>query len=215
MGFVKSDWDALTSLVSDTLRRSRLDDTNGSLPICLDVGGGVGPLRDVVTDHGFHYVNLDICYSPGVDIVADAHNLPFADHSVDMVISTNSLEHVVNAWTVVKEIVRVMKLGAHLIVLIPFLHPFHGDDVARFTAYGLRKLLAPLIIERIETPSHIFTSSLGILIGVVFWKLRLPGISDLARNYLSLGDRWLSRIGLRFESWAHSYLVLASKQEQT
>ena len=174
------------------------------------MGGGGGELRAPITGRGFRYVNVDIDRRAGVDIRADAHALPVATASADLVVSTNSLEHVVNAWDVAQEIVRVMKPGARAVILVPFLHPFHGDDVARYTAYGLRQLLRPLVVERVEAPSHLLTFA-GVFLGVVFSKLHLPWLAGLARDGLSLGDRALTRAGITCESWAHSYLVVASK----
>jgi SAM-dependent methyltransferase len=210
VGFIRADrlaFERALVLAAADLRRGR---AGSAPPLCVDVGGGGGELRAPTTAAGLRYVNVDIERRPGVDVVADAHALPVAAASVDLVVSTNSLEHVVNAWEVTREIVRVMKPGARALILIPFLHPFHGDDVARYTAYGLRQLLRPLVVERVDAPSHLFTFA-GVFLGVALSKLGLPWLAGLARDGLSLGDQALTRLGIRCESWAHSYLVVASK----
>src|SRR5687767_6894053 len=139
MGFVKADWDAFTERV-ETIAQERRVAPSPRLPICLDIGGGSGPLRQLLRRHHFRYVNVDLRRSAGVDVTADVHQLPFETGSIDFIISTNCLEHVTRPWVVIPEITRVMKPGAPFAALVPFLHPFHGDDVARFTAFGLRSL---------------------------------------------------------------------------
>lgn len=212
MGFVRADWNAFVRAMQYATAPAPRRGSGRRVPVCLDVGGGQGELRNMVAANGFRYVNLDIAPGAGVDVVADAHAMPIASESVELVITTNALEHMVNAWDVTREMFRVMKAGGRLVILVPFLHPFHGDDVARYSAHGLRKLLSPLLIESLEVPSHVMTI-IGVSIGVVFWKLRLYTMCRLARDWLSLGDRVLSSLGLRFESWAHSYLVVARKPE--
>jgi SAM-dependent methyltransferase len=209
MGFVKADWKAFTDRV-DSLARQRRTPASSQQPVCLDIGGGSGPLRQLLTRHEFRYVNVDLRRMSGVDVIADVHALPFESASVDLIVSTNCLEHVTKAWIVIPEITRVMKRGAPFAALVPFLHPFHGDDVARFTAYGLKSLLAPLVIEQISVPTHVLTL-MGLLPSAMLQRAGLPRASAMLRDGCSVMDTWLTRMGLGFESWAHSYLIVASK----
>jgi ubiquinone/menaquinone biosynthesis C-methylase UbiE len=48
--------------------------------------------------------------------VADAHNLPFADHSFDLTVSTEVLEHVVNPSRAIREMKRVTVPGGTVII---------------------------------------------------------------------------------------------------
>jgi ubiquinone/menaquinone biosynthesis C-methylase UbiE len=212
MGFVKADWLAFTRCV-ETLTRDERPGLERGRRICLDVGGGTGPLREFVAARQYRYVNVDMRSVRGVNVVADVHWLPFESDSIDLVVSTNCLEHVTNAWKVIPEIHRVMKSGARLAALVPFLHPFHGDDVARFTAYGLRTLLAPLQVEAITVPTHIVTL-IGLIPSAALQRLNLPTASAAVRDWSSMVDRWLTRRGLGFDSWAHSYLIVATKQNE-
>jgi SAM-dependent methyltransferase len=90
------------------------------------------------------YVNLDLFPMPGVDVAADAHDLPFAAARFQRIECDAVLEHVHDPGRVVQELVRVLAPGGYLHLVTPFCHPFHEypKDYRRFTLDGL-KLLAP------------------------------------------------------------------------
>lgn len=83
---------------------------------------------------------VDIEARPGVDLVADAHNLHMVkDNSVDLVTSVSVLEHVRQPQTVMKEIYRILKPGGLIYINVPFVFPFHADpdDFYRFSYKGV------------------------------------------------------------------------------
>lgn len=85
-------------------------------------------------------VCVDIEDGPGVDLVADAHDLnKVEDNSVDFVISISVLEHVTYPQKVVKEMHRILKPGGLVYISVPFIFPFHADpsDFYRFTYRGV------------------------------------------------------------------------------
>jgi len=71
-----------------------------------------------------------------------AHDLPFADHSLDAVIAQAVLEHVADPWRCANEIHRVLKPGGLVYAETPFMQQVHGGryDFTRFTALGHRRL---------------------------------------------------------------------------
>lgn len=86
-------------------------------------------------------VCADIEAGPGVDLVADAHDMHMVpDNSIDCVISVSTLERVRYPQRVVKEILRILKPGGVVYVSVPFVFPFHSDpyDNYRFSAHGTR-----------------------------------------------------------------------------
>lgn len=85
------------------------------------------------------YVNLDILPFPGVDLLADAEQLPFADNLFQRVECDAVLEHVRHPRRVMREIERVLQPGGFAHIVTPFCHPFHEypRDYRRFTPDGL------------------------------------------------------------------------------
>src|SRR4051812_10778756 len=56
-----------------------------------------------------NYVGVDFQEGPGVDLIGNAHDIPFEDATFDLVISTEMLEHDDQFWLSLKEINRVLK----------------------------------------------------------------------------------------------------------
>jgi ubiquinone/menaquinone biosynthesis C-methylase UbiE len=83
---------------------------------------------------------------PGKDSESkgDAQRLLFASNSFDLIVSSDTLEHFLQPAVVLGEVTRVLKGGARLIIWVPFLHPFHGDDYFRYPPLGLRSLMEAL-----------------------------------------------------------------------
>jgi SAM-dependent methyltransferase len=80
-----------------------------------------------------------------VDVRGDAMRLPFADESLDGVISTYVLEHVQCPDQAVAEMYRVLKPGGIMYIETPFMFGFHGhmhaySDYTRWTFKGLERL---------------------------------------------------------------------------
>lgn len=107
----------------------------------LNLGSGVGRFDHYISPD-IKMINLDINPdAPGVDIVADAHRLPFDDASIDIVYSIAVLEHVKKPWVVASEITRILKPGGHVALELPFLNVIHDtEDYFRFTDKGIRSL---------------------------------------------------------------------------
>lgn len=85
----------------------------------LDVGCGVGePSLMPLHNMGYNIVGLDISdrhlgFCRGLNVIlGDAHNIPFASDSFDLVIATEVLEHVPYPDTVVLEVKRVTRKWA-------------------------------------------------------------------------------------------------------
>ena len=92
-----------------------------------------------------NYKILDKIPDHHPDIVADIHNLPFADNSLDAIICIAVLEHVEEPQRAMKEIYRVLKAGGYCFLYVPFLfyyHPMSGyyKDFYRFTYDGVEYL---------------------------------------------------------------------------
>ncbi len=89
-------------------------------------------------------LNIDIFSYAEVDMVADCTKLPFADGSIDCVVSNAVLEHVTNPEAFIKEAYRVLKPGGTIISGVPFIQGFHAspNDYYRWTDKGLEYMHA-------------------------------------------------------------------------
>jgi len=87
-------------------------------------------------------VQTDVAFAPGVDAIADAHDLPFPDGAFDLVVAVAVLEHVADPQRCVAEMRRVLGVGGHVLAVTPFLQPVHmgAYDFTRFTPIGHRRL---------------------------------------------------------------------------
>lgn len=79
--------------------------------VVLDIGSQDvnGTMRNVAPVH-CRYIGVDFSAGAGVDVVLqDPYQLPFADDSVDAVVSSSCFEHVEFFWLMFMEVIRVLK----------------------------------------------------------------------------------------------------------
>ena len=118
--------------------------TDGQL--CLSIGGGPTRICPDVT-------NLNIGCFPNVDVVADAHALPYGCSTVDSIYCEAVLEHLKDPAAAVREMFRVLKPGGKLIAITPFLQRFHGypNHFQNFTVVGHSLLFARVGFRIVES----------------------------------------------------------------
>lgn len=87
-------------------------------------------------------VGFNIQPGPKVDVVGDAHSLPFKDEEFDNILCTEVLEHLHSPEVAISEMKRVLKREGKLILTTRFIFPLHDvpNDYYRFTKYGLKHL---------------------------------------------------------------------------
>lgn len=114
-------------------------------PTVLIVGGGTAGcgtelLRQDVERTSV--ISFDIYASPETDFIADAHDIPLPDASLDGVWIQAVLEHVVQPERAVAEIHRVLKPNGLVYAEIPFMQTVHEGayDFTRLTDTGVRWL---------------------------------------------------------------------------
>jgi len=88
------------------------------------------------------YVNIDLFPLPGVNVVCDAHRLPFREDIFTRVECDAVLEHVAEPDVVMREIERVLAPGGFAHIVAPFCHPLHEypSDYRRFTPAALLRM---------------------------------------------------------------------------
>jgi ubiquinone/menaquinone biosynthesis C-methylase UbiE len=101
----------------------------------LDIGSGGRKISDRI-------INVDVELYNNVNVIGDAHNLPFLNNVFDMIIITAVLEHVKQPEKVIDEIWRCLKKNGIVYAEVPFLQGFHADptDYQRYTKVGMQFL---------------------------------------------------------------------------
>lgn len=110
-------------------------------------------------------MDCDKVYKP--DIVADITKSGLKTNSFDLVILSNTLEHIFDFKKAIKEVIRITK--SYFIIDCPFVYHYHGfcdetnfDDYWRISATALARLVEEAggkVIKKNQT--DIFTSVLG------------------------------------------------------
>ena len=137
------------------------------------------------------YVNLDLFAVPGVDVAADADQLPFRDALFQRVECDAVLEHVRRPEQVMGEIERVLAPGGYVHLVTPFCHPFHEypKDFRRFTIDGLKELAGGM--EVVAEGWRTGPAATLLVFTIEFWKGLLPWRWWRALAHGALGWRYL------------------------
>ncbi|MBA4317337.1 MAG: hypothetical protein C0412_02950 [Flavobacterium sp.] len=138
-----------TRALSDQL--NKLDDST----VNISIGGGPIRIDENIT-------NLNIGPFPNVDVVGDAHNLPYADESVDFIHSEAVFEHLYNPLKAAQEMYRVLKKGKSAYVCTPFMQAYHGypHHYQNYTITGHQQLFKSVgfsIVEAGPSTGPVFT----------------------------------------------------------
>ena len=172
----------------------------------LDVGGKKinkrGRFRPpLYSVDSWEYVNTDKDTSPDYNCPADKINLP--DLSIDMILSTELLEHVRKSSKSNCRIFQNSKKNGQLILTMPFLFPIHGDhdDYQRWTKTKIENILKKnnFIIEKIDPMGGFFA---------VFYDLLYVSLGSASKNRKALKNRILMKYILLLV--AHVFLRLDS-----
>jgi len=125
-------WDGYFSSVQQML------DSLAADQVVLDVGAGNRRLEDP------RVVRMDVVWTPHVDVIGDAHALPFRDGCLAFVLASAVWEHLRDPFEAAREVWRVLAPGGQVGVDCNFVFPFHGYPAVYFNASreGMRQLFA-------------------------------------------------------------------------
>jgi SAM-dependent methyltransferase len=157
-------------MVADLWQAGHSSDHRGRT--VLDVGGGPGYFARAFTEAGWHYVGVEpdptemhaahaVRGGPGAFVRASGLALPFADHSVDVCLSSNVAEHVSAPWDLGAEMLRVTKPGGLAILSYTvWLGPFGGHETGMWHYLGGARAAARYARRHGRRPKNDYGSSL-------------------------------------------------------
>jgi SAM-dependent methyltransferase len=140
----------LVDLQAGSLWRDLRPALSGVTGTLVDVGCGAQPYRRLLPASAA-YVGLDTRRAgadfgyaiAGVRLIGDSGRCPVTDGEADVVLATETLEHVLDPPAFLAEAFRCLKPGGSLIITVPFSARWHyiPHDYWRFTPSGLSALL--------------------------------------------------------------------------
>jgi SAM-dependent methyltransferase len=107
----------------------------------LDVGCGYRPYEPLFAPHASEYVGVDTD-NPAADLQGMVEALPVPDHSFDLVLCTQVLEHTSDPALAVRELARVVSPGGRVLASTHGTAVYHPapNDLWRWTHTGLEQL---------------------------------------------------------------------------
>jgi ubiquinone/menaquinone biosynthesis C-methylase UbiE len=144
----------------------------------LDVGSGGSSYSRYFPNR----LTVDIDPARQPEIVADAHALPFAPESFELVLCTEVLEHVKNPSQVISELNRVLKPGGMLLLTTRFVYPIHDapHDYWRFTRYGMLELFKAWEVIELRGETATFSVIAALIQRICFQsQLRFNKVTKL------------------------------------
>jgi ubiquinone/menaquinone biosynthesis C-methylase UbiE len=175
----------IKDLLTKKITRDILDKfllKNSSEKLTLDLGCSGSPYSKYFKNR----IGFDIKEGVGVDVVGDAHNLPFEDSKFDIVLCTEVLEHLHTPQLAISEMKRVLKSGGKLILTTRFIFPIHDapHDYYRYTKYGLKHLFKDWEVLSLEEEVNTI-NTLSVLLQRIGYQTQLK-MNSLSKVFIFL-----------------------------
>lgn len=147
-------------------------------------------------------INLNIGKFANVDIVGDAHRLPFASDSIDAVYCEAVFEHLQDPAVAAAEVRRVLKSGSVSFICTPFMQAFHGypSHFQNFTIRGHERLFERAGLRVLESgtcvgPAWAVANVVAVFIAqycpkIIRWPARAAW-GAFANLFIRPLDKWL------------------------
>ncbi len=107
---------SLRAIYGDYYRRIAERCTPGQT---LEIGGGSGNFKEYLPEA----LSMDVQHFDWLDLVADAHRLPFSDGSFANLVMVDALHHLERPGLFLREAARVLQAGGRIIMIEPAITP--------------------------------------------------------------------------------------------
>jgi len=155
-------------------------------PKLVDYGCGNTPYKPFFEKHVNEYIGADLGVNTNATIqLKPEGQIPLENESVDVILSTQVLEHVDNPHLYLTESARVLKKEGRLIITTHGYWMYHPDpqDFWRWTSAGLKKTIVEAGFEIVDFTGIIGRSAMGLQL---FQDGILPKIPKFLWPVLSL-----------------------------
>ena len=161
---------------------------------------------------GTDYVLSNISNEPGC-LYLDAMNMTLEDQSVDNFVSVASLEHMPDPCRALREVYRTLKPGGKLLLVVPFMYPFHAapSDFFRFTDRGIAVMLKNFRILHAEAMGNRFSTCALFLQKPYEWAGIKNKFFTVVFRLMGLGFYLLSRAIRHPDNCPFNYCFVVQK----
>jgi SAM-dependent methyltransferase len=109
----------------------------------MEIGGGSGNLKEFFPDA----ISSDILFVSWLDVVADAHHLPFKEGGIDNIVLFDVLHHLWRPVSFFSDAARVLKQGGRILIMEPYVS-WTSSLVYRFIhSEGMDRNIDPFQID--------------------------------------------------------------------
>ncbi|WP_353721889.1 class I SAM-dependent methyltransferase [Dyadobacter sp. 676] len=186
--------------------------------VLADYGCGNKPYEPLIAPFVEKYIGIDLAVNKIADIhISPEGQIELPEKSLDVVLSTQVLEHVVNPGEYLSEAHRVLKDDGQLILSTHGYWMFHPDptDFWRWTSTGLRKVVTEAGFEVIHFKGIIGRSAMGLQLfqdGITFVIPRIarPVLAMIIQPLIMLFDKLPSQAGK--DQDACTFILVAKKR---
>lgn len=173
--------------------------------VCLSIGGGPGRCGD--------FTNVNIGPFPNVDVVADAHALPYDNGSVHAIYCEAVIEHLYDPQRAVREMYRVLKPGGLVFAGTPFMQPYHGypHHYQNFTLQGHENLFRRAGFRVVESgacvgPVHAIVMTFAVFLA----QYCTSGLGRLVSRAWNFSSQYLYPLDKRINAGANAHMLAST-----
>ncbi|MGL5078757.1 MAG: class I SAM-dependent methyltransferase [Waterburya sp.] len=183
----------------------------------LDYGCGDKPYESIVRKKFDQYIGVDLAATTAADYtIAPDSKLPVDDQSIDLVLSTQVLEHVKETNNYLQEAHRVLRINGCLLLSTHGVWPYHPcpDDYWRWTIDGLKLIIQQAGFEILEVQSVFGLLSVSLQLWQDGTEQKFP--SPFRQIYVGLIQSLIGYIEAhneeQFSDNASVYIILAQRK---